>query len=402
MAKKNQILSQMSSDTSTYVGFTFDHVAGIVEAWQAEFSRPVYMMTFGCTSQPIPSVAVKAMTDYAQRLGHAETYSGYEPVIGIPELKQAIAAHYREKLGVNLSEGEVFVTDGAQMVLSEIQELFSRDSLVAMPNPTYPAYIEGTLSGGRRHLWMPCYEENRFVPELPSEKADLIYLCFPNNPTGAVATYNDLQPFVDYARDHGAVIIFDAAYRFFVNTRDVPRSIYEIEGAETCAIEIGSFSKEANFAGLRVGWCVVPRNLTIEDAGGGELHDLWTMQHEIRFWGPSNIAQHGAIAVLTEQGQKECQATIDYYLKNAKMLGQAMEKLGITCFGGTDSPYLWLKAPKDMDDWQFFKHLMHRTGIAGLPGSMFGSAGKGYLRLSALGKREGIEAALSGLPDSIF
>ncbi|MCI5166392.1 MAG: LL-diaminopimelate aminotransferase [Candidatus Electrothrix sp. GM3_4] len=401
MAGKNSILSGMSSDNSSFVDFIENKLLKIVDTYKKKHSRPVYTMSFGYTSHPLPPSAVQAMADYALGLGQEETYSSYEPVTGNATLKQKLADHYQQRSGVSIDPDDFFVTDGAQLACSAVQELFAGDGIVALQDPSYPAFIEGTRLAGRRYISLSCSEENGFIPVPPKEKADIICLCFPNNPTGQTATYQQLRAFVDYAREHQAVIIFDAAYRSFVTSVDVPSSIYEVEGAESCAIEIGSFSKDASFTGLRVGWCIIPKSLNIQDTVQGELHRMWSVQHQMKFWGPANISQCGATALLSEQGQKECQEIVSYYLDNARMLRKGMEQVGLTCFGGTDNPYVWLKAPPGMDDWDFLTYLMHHTGLVGAPGSMFGAAGKGYLRLSALGRRSDIDTVLRNLPDSL-
>lgn len=279
------------------------------------------MMAFGDTSQPLPQTVVKALVDTANGLGNLERYTGYEDVSGNPELRQSICDNYYQRtLGIDLELTEVFISDGAQSATVNIQELFSQDSIVAIQNPAYPAFIEGTILAGRQLIDLPCYEENQFIPELTEQKVDLIYLCFPNNPTGAVVTPDQLQVFVDYARNHQAVIIYDAVYSSFMTTSNGVRSIYEIDGAKECAIEIGSFSKMANFTGLRVGWCVIPNALTIKDSVPGELNHLWRIRHNVKFWGTSNLAQYGAIAALSDEGQKECNRIVNYYLKNACLL----------------------------------------------------------------------------------
>ncbi|NET59098.1 MAG: LL-diaminopimelate aminotransferase, partial [Symploca sp. SIO2E6] len=289
-----------------------------------------------------------------------------------------------------------FISDGAQSVAVNLQELLAEDNLVALQNPAYPSFVEGTLLAGHsQYINLHCHQQNNFVPELPEQKVDLIYLCFPNNPTGAVATTEQLKAFVDYARTHQALIIFDAVYSPFITTPNIPRSIYEIEGATECAIEIGSFSKMANFTGLRVGWCIVPHTLTIHNTTPGELNQMWKIRHSIKFWGTANIAQQGAIAALSEAGQKECQEVVNYYLKNAQLLRVGLETAGLKCFGGIDNPFIWLKAPQGMQSWEFFEKLMQETGIVGIPGYLFGSSGEGYLRLSTLVKREEVEEAVA-------
>jgi len=395
MATKNSALSQLTGQ-KTYTEIVFERVWSRVEAYRAVHpQQKIFMMAFGDTTQPLPPTVVRALVDAANRLGNPETYTGYEDVTGNPELRQAICAnYYGKKLAIELDPAEVFISDGAQSASVNIQELFSPDNIAAIQNPAYPSFVEGTLLAGRFLIDLPCHEPNNFVPEPPKQKVDLIYLCFPNNPTGAVASSQQLQAFVDYARSHQAVIIFDAVYSPFMRTPNCPRSIYEIEGAKECAIEIGSFSKMANFTGLRVGWCVIPNALTIKDTVQGELNDLWRLRHGIKFWGTANVAQQGAIAALSTEGQKECQKVVNYYSQNAYLLRNGLQERGLKCFGGLDSPFVWVKTPSGLSSWQFFETLLHSTGIVGVPGCVFGSHGEGYLRLSALGRREEIKEAV--------
>ena len=357
--------------------------------------QKIFMMAFGDTTQPLPPTVVQALVDAANRLGESQTYTGYEDINGNPALRQSISAnYYQKKMGIELESEEIFISDGAQSVSVNIQDLFAPNNRVAVQNPAYPSFVEGTLLAGRPLIYLPCCEEDNFVPKPPEEKVDLIYLCFPNNPTGAVASRQQLKAFVDYARSHQAVIIFDAVYSQFITTPNIPQSIYEIEGAKECAIEIGSFSKIANFTGLRVGWCVIPHALTINDVMPGELNQLWRTRNAIKFWGTANVAQQGAIATLSEVGQKECQQVVNYYLENARLLREGLEKNGLQCFGGIDSPFVWVKAPQGLSSWQFFEKMLQSTGIVGVPGCVFGASGEGYLRLSTLGGREEIVDAL--------
>lgn len=395
MATKNLNLSKLTGD-ATYTEVVFNRVWGKVEAYMAANpEEEMFIMAFGYTSEPLPPTVVRALVDAANRLGDRETYTSYEDVIGNPELRQAIASnYYREKMRVELQPEEIFISDGAQSASVSIQELFALDNAVAIQNPAYPSFVEGTLLSDRPLIDLPCSEANNFVPKLPEEKVDLIYLCFPNNPTGAVATSEQLKAFVDYARSHQAVIIFDAVYSDFITSSNIPRSIYEIEGAEECAIEIGSFSKWANFTGLRVGWCVVPKALTIKDTVPGELNELWQIRHAVKFWGTANVAQQGAIAALSPTGQQECQEVVNYYLENSRLLREGLEATRLKCFGGIDSPYVWVKAPQGLSSWQFFDRMLETTKIVGVPGCVFGDCGEGYLRLSALGRQEEIKGAV--------
>ncbi|NER99248.1 MAG: aminotransferase class I/II-fold pyridoxal phosphate-dependent enzyme, partial [Symploca sp. SIO1B1] len=242
--------------------------------------------------------------------------------------------------------------------------------------------------------------ENNFVPELPQSKVDIIYLCFPNNPTGAVATQEQLKAFVDYAISHNSIIIFDAVYSAFITDSNIPRSIYEIEGATKCAIEVGSFSKTAGFSGLRLGWSVVPVALTIENTVAGELTEMFRISQSIRFWGASNLAQAGGIAALSPECQQECQSIVNYYLENTRILKEGLSAFGLTCFGGNNNPYIWVTGTEGMTSWEVFNELLFKTGIVGIPGSLFGASGEGFLRLSTLGKREDMEKAVKNLENS--
>jgi LL-diaminopimelate aminotransferase len=398
MANKNVALTNLTGD-KIYTEIIFKQVWGKAEAYQASNpQQKILMMAFGDTSQPLPATVTKALVDATHRLGDPQTYTGYEELTGNQALRQAICdSYYRQKLGIEINAEEVFIGDGAQSASVNLQELFAPDNIIAIQNPAYPSFREGTLLAGRPWVQLPCLEENDFIPKLPQEKVDIIYLCFPNNPTGAVATRKQLQGFVDYAKTHQAVIIFDAVYSPFISSPNIPRSIYEIEGATECAIEIGSFSKWANFTGLRVGWCVIPEALTINNTVPGELNHLWRIRNSIKFWGTANIAQYGAIATLSPAGQLECQEVVNYYLNNARLLRNGLEAAGLICFGGMDSPFVWVKAPLGLSSWLFFEKLLESTGIVGVPGCVFGSGGEGFLRLSALGQQEEIKVAVEHL-----
>lgn len=398
MASKNLNLSRFKG-CRTYAQIVNERVWGKVEAYQAQHpQQEIFLMAFGDTTQPLPPTVGKALVNASRRLSDPKTYTGYEDVIGNPDLRQAICTRfYREKLGVEIDLEDIFISDGAQSASVNLQELLSQDTRVAIPDPAYPSFVEGTLLADRSLIYLPCDEIDGFVPELPKQPVDLIYLCFPNNPTGAVATSSQLQAFVDYAKKHKAVIIYDAVYSWFVSRAKIPRSIYEIDGARECAIEIGSFSKWANFTGLRVGWTIVPQALTIGDTVPGELNELWRIRHAIKFWGTANLAQIGAIAALSPAGQLECQEIVNFYLQNARLLRDALEAVGLKCFGAVDSPFVWVKAPPGWKSWQFFDRLLSSTGIVGIPGCVFGNMGEGYLRLSALGHRRDIQGAVKSL-----
>ncbi|MEC4987908.1 MAG: LL-diaminopimelate aminotransferase [Oscillatoria sp. PMC 1068.18] len=398
MARKNTTLSQLNTG-STYLEVFYGKLIGKVEKFCSSYpQKKIFMLTIGDTSKPIPPVAIKALINSANKLGEAETYTGYEKLPGNLKLREAICFNYYQKLGVDFDVSEIFVNDGAQSSSANLQELFAKESIIALQNPTYPFFLEANLLAERnKFVYLDSQESNNFVSQLPKTKVDLIYLCFPNNPTGAVANKEELKRFVDYAKNNQAIIIFDAVYSWFINTPNIPHSIYEVEGAKECAIEINSFSKIASFTGLRLGWSVIPHSLTIKDTVEGELNQMWSVRNGIKFWGASNLAQQAGIAVLSDQGQQECQQNINYYLNNAFLLRQALERKKLTCFGSTDNPYIWLKAPDKMTSWQFFEQLLHETGIVGIPGCLFGTNGEGYLRLSTFVKREVIEAVVANL-----
>ncbi|MEM9214191.1 MAG: LL-diaminopimelate aminotransferase [Cyanobacteria bacterium P01_F01_bin.150] len=402
MATKNSRLSQLTGD-ATYTQIVFNKVWGRAEAYRSTHSQAhIYMMAFGDTTQPLSPTVTQELVKSAHRLGHSKTYTGYEDIVGSAALRQAICdRYYWNNLQVELESNDIFISDGAQSASVNVQDLFALENTVAVQDPAYPSFVEGTMLAGRPLVYLPCSEDSHFFPPLPQQPVDLIYLCFPNNPTGAVATRQQLQAFVDYARATKTVIVFDAVYSPFITNPVIPRSIYEIEGAKECAIEIGSFSKWAGFTGLRVGWCVIPKSLTIQDTVAGELNELWRIRHAIKFWGTSNVAQAGAIAALSEAGQQECEAVVDYYLQNARLLQHGLEDIGLECFGSQNSPFVWVKAPDTLSSWDFFQALLESTGIVGVPGCVFGSCGEGFLRLNTLGQRKEIEMAVASLPQFI-
>jgi LL-diaminopimelate aminotransferase len=323
-------------------------------------------------------------------------------------MRTSIAAVYRER-GVDLALDEIFVSDGAKSDSGNIQSIFSTASVVAVQDPAYPVYVDTNVMAGRSTgydakrqqyegiVYMPCNPGNGFFPGVPDRKVDLVYLCSPNNPTGAVATKAELARFVDYARETNAVIIFDAAYSAFIRDPSLPRSIYEIASAKTCAIEINSFSKSAGFTGVRLGWTVVPKDLVIEDCPAGKVNSMWYRRQSTFFNGPSNVVQAGGAAALSPQGRKECRAMVDYYMENARIIRTAMVDLGFTCYGGENAPYVWLQTPNRATSWDFFDRLLCDAHVVTTPGSGFGPSGEGFVRLSAFGKRRDTERAIESL-----
>ncbi len=392
-------------------GYLFPEIARRTRAFQeANPGAEVMRLGIGNTTEPLTPTIVRGLQCGVEKLANAATYTGYGDEQGNQDLREALVARY-SRYGVTLEADEFFVSDGAKPDSANIQSIFAIDNIVAVQDPAYPVYVDSNVIAGRTGeakdgqydglVYMPCTEENGFIPAPPGEKVDLIYLCSPNNPTGAVATHEQLKAFVDYAIKHKAVIVFDAAYAAFISDPGLPRSIYEVEGAERCAIEINSFSKEAGFTGVRLGWTIVPKTTVCEGARPGDLNKLWFRRQTTMFNGASNIVQEGGLAVLSEAGQQECNGLIGYYMRNAQTIKVGLEKLGITTYGGTNAPYIWLKTPNGMSSWEFFDKLLNEAHVVGTPGSGFGPAGEGFFRLSAFGHAEDIERAVRSIQERL-
>ena len=372
----------------------------------------VMKLGIGNTTEPITPTVLSGLHFGVEKLGKIETYTGYGDEQGDKRLREALVKFY-EKKGIVLDLTEIFISDGAKPDTANIQSIFGLENIVAVQDPSYPVYVDTNVIAGRTNefnenknqydgiVYMPCNKENIFFPEIPNKKVDLIYLCFPNNPTGAVATKEQLKKFVDYARENKAIIIFDAAYSAFISDSNLPKSIYEIDGAKECSIEINSFSKIAGFTGIRLGWTIVPKDLITENSRPEELNFMWNRRQTTFFNGASNIAQEGGLAALTEQGQKECKILADYYITNAKIIKQGLEAIGLKVFGGDNAPYLWVQTPNKMDSWEFFDKLLKETCVVGTPGSGFGPSGQGYFRLSAFGHKKDIENAVESIKNNL-
>ncbi len=401
MARINQNFNKLVS------GYLFPEIARRTQAFAA--SNPgveVMRLGIGDTTEPLTPAVLSALQRGVGKLGSAETYTGYGDSCseGSLELREALSTQYR-KLGARVDPDEIFVSDGAKSDSANIQSIFSLDNVVAVQDPSYPVYVDSNVMAGRTGryvedqyeglVYMSCTEENGFFPELPERKVDLIYICSPNNPTGAVATREALERLVAFARAHLAVILFDAAYAPYISDPNLPKSIYEIPGAKHCAIEVNSFSKIAGFTGVRLGWSVVPADLVAEDAEPGKLRSMWARRQNTAFNGASNIVQEGGLGVLTEAGQRECRALASYYMENARLIRQALEALDFEVFGGRHAPYVWMRTPRDMSSWAFFDKLLSEAHVVGTPGSGFGPGGEGYFRLSAFGHREDVERAVT-------
>ncbi len=401
MARTNPNYDKLSA------GYLFPEIGRRTRAFIE--SRPgveVMRLGIGNTTEPLTPTALAGLHAGVDKLADRDTYSGYGDEQGNEALREALARRYAG-YGVELDADEFFISDGAKPDTANIQSIFGPDNVVAVQDPAYPVYVDTNVIGGRTGrarngsyeglIYMPCTDANGFFPDLPDRKADLIYLCSPNNPTGAVATHEQLARMVHYARRHKAVIIFDAAYAAYISDPTLPRSIYEVEGAKECAIEINSFSKEAGFTGVRLGWSIVPKAAVCEDAAPGKLHSLWFRRQTTMFNGASNIVQDGGLAVLSEAGQCECRELIAYYMGNAALIRDGLESLGIQVYGGVNAPYIWMETPGGLSSWEFFDKLLEEAHVAGTPGSGFGPSGEGYFRLSAFGHREDVARAVESI-----
>ena len=371
--------------------YLFSRISQKVAAFQAANPhRKIIRLGIGDVTLPLCPVVVEAMEAAVREMGKADTFHGYGPEQGYSFLKEAIAAYYGER-GVTLSPEEIFISDGAKSDLGNILDLFDQDNIVLIPDPVYPVYVDTNRMAGRRIRFLSCIRENGFLPlPDPQIKADLIYLCSPNNPTGAVYDREGLSKWVAYALDQKAVILFDAAYEAFVSDPGLPRSIFEIPGAERCAIELCSLSKTAGFTGTRCGYTIVPNALRF---GGDSVNRMWLRRQTTKFNGVPYIVQRGAAAVFMSQGRKQTGEAVAYYKENARILAQALRQMGVWFVGGEHSPYLWLQCPGGMSSWDYFDALLQEKGIVGTPGSGFGENGEGFFRLTAFGSRESTQEA---------
>jgi LL-diaminopimelate aminotransferase len=392
-------------------GYLFTEVAKRTKEF-TEKNPGVKIMKLGVgdTTEPLTPTVIKGLKNGVNKLAHVKTYTGYQGAEGKEgnmRLKKAFVDLYKKR-NISLEEQEIFINDGAKSDLANIQSIFGSDNIVAIADPVYPVYLDTTVIAGRTGefingkyeglVYMECNEKNGFVPVPPKQKVDIIYLCNPNNPTGSVATKKQLKAFVDYALKNDAVIIFDSAYVEYISDKTLPKSIYETEGAKKCAIEINSFSKWAGFTGVRLGWTIVPIDLIVENT---KLNSLCTRRQGSMFNGASNIAQEGAVAVLSPTGIKENKKLVGYYMGNASIIRKGLLKLGFKVFGGENAPYIWVKNPNNLSSWKFFEKLLNEAHVVGTPGCGFGIAGEGYLRLSAFGHRKDIEQAVESIQKNL-
>jgi len=380
--------------------YLFSTVAKKAADFQKKYpDREMIKLSIGDVTLPLAGAVIKALHGAVDEMGKAETFRGYGPEQGYAFLQEAIAKYYAGH-GVQLDPNEIFVSDGAKSDLGNILDLFDQDNVVLVPDPVYPVYVDTNVMAGRKVLYAPANEENGFLP-MPDDsvKADIIYLCSPNNPTGAVYTREQLAQWVAYARKNDAILLFDAAYECFVTDPALPRSIFEIEGAKECAIEFCSFSKIAGFTGTRCGYTVVPMAIERE---GMSPNKMWLRRQTTKFNGVPYIVQRGAAAVFTEDGMAEIQHNLDYYRANAKVIASALDECGVWYCGGKNSPYIWMKCPGGMDSWTFFDWLLETTGVVGTPGVGFGSCGEGFFRLTAFGNAEKTKIAAERVKNAIL
>ncbi len=357
----------------------------------------IIRLGIGDVTQPLAPAVITALNKAVEEMGKAETFRGYAPDLGYDFLRKAAAEKDYQARGCDISPDEIFISDGAKCDCGNIQEIFGTDNTIAVCDPVYPVYVDSNVMAGRTGeydqrtgrfrnvIYLPCTAENDFVPELPEEVPDLIYLCFPNNPTGAVISKDRLQRWVDYANEHGSVILYDAAYEAYISEKEIPHSIYECEGARTCAIEFRSFSKTAGFTGLRLGFTVVPQDLTAE---GVSLHSLWARRHGTKYNGAPYIVQRAGEAVYSAEGQQQIRSQIACYMENARIIAGGLKEAGYEASGGINAPYIWLRTPGEMTSWEFFDLLLEKANVVGTPGSGFGPNGEHFFRLTAFGSRE--------------
>ena len=384
--------------------YLFSTIAKKVQAFTAAHpDRKVIRLGIGDVTQPLTPAITDALHKAVDEMGKAETFRGYAPDLGYDFLREAIAKNDYADRGCDIKADEVFVSDGAKCDSGNIQEIFAVENRIAVCDPVYPVYVDSNVMAGRGGtydpategytdiIYMPCTQENGFAPALPQTVPDIIYLCFPNNPTGAVITKEELQKWVDYANANKAVILYDAAYEAYIRTPGIPHSIYECDGARNCAIELHSFSKNAGFTGVRLGYTVIPKDLV---RGGVPLHSLWARRHSTKYNGAPYIVQRAGEAVYSEAGKKEVQGLVDHYMRNAAYILDGLKDAGYSVSGGVDAPYIWLKTPDGMSSWEFFDHLLETAGVVGTPGAGFGPHGEGYFRLTAFGSYENTVEAL--------
>ncbi|MBF2016715.1 MAG: LL-diaminopimelate aminotransferase [Rivularia sp. T60_A2020_040] len=394
-------------------GYLFPEIARRVNAFaQANADAKIIKLGIGDVTEPLPQACVRAMIQATQEMGDRETFKGYGPEQGYAWLREKIAHHDFQARGCEIDPDEIFISDGSKCDTGNILEIFGNNNTIAVTDPVYPVYVDTNVMAGNTGdankngeyeglVYLPITAENNFTAQIPNEKVDLIYLCFPNNPTGATASKEDLQAWVDYAQANNSIIFFDAAYEAYITDSSLPHSIYEIEGARDCAIEFRSFSKNAGFTGTRCALTVVPKTLTAkaEDGSDVELWKLWNRRQSTKFNGVSYIVQRGAEAVYSQEGKEQIQQLVSFYLENAKIIREQLTAAGLQVHGGVNAPYVWVKTPNQLSSWDFFDKLLNTCNVVGTPGSGFGAAGEGYFRISAFNSRKNVEEAMKRITE---
>lgn len=389
-------------------GYLFPEIARRVNAFaQANPDAKIIRLGIGDVTEPLPEACRTAMIKAVEEMGDRSSFKGYGPEQGYAWLREKIATHDFQARGAAIEADEIFISDGSKCDSGNILDIFGKNNIIAVTDPVYPVYVDTNVMAGNTGdanekgeygglVYLPVTAENNFTAEIPSQKVDLIYLCFPNNPTGATATKEHLQAWVNYAKANGSIIFFDAAYEAFITDPTLPHSIFEIEGARDCAIEFRSFSKNAGFTGTRCALTVVPKTLTAKAADGSnvEIWKLWNRRQSTKFNGVSYIIQRGAEAVYSEAGQAQIKALVNFYLENAKIIREELINAGLNVYGGVNAPYVWVKTPHGLSSWEFFDKLLETVNVVGTPGSGFGAAGEGYFRISAFNSRENLEEAM--------
>lgn len=390
--------------------YLFADIAQKVEAYKSTHPEAqIIRLGIGDVTRPLAPAVIKALHEAVEEMGNADTFRGYGPEHGYEFLRQAIVDNDFAPRGVQLDTDEIFVNDGAKSDTGNFGDILGHDNSICVTDPIYPVYIDSNVMGGRagdfkdgawsRVTYCPCTAENDFTPSLPDHATDMIYLCYPNNPTGTTLSRAELEKWVAYALEHKSILLYDAAYEAYITRPDIPHSIYEIEGAKQCAVEFHSYSKTAGFTGLRCGYTVVPKSLTVRTSTGEDvqLNQLWNRRQCTKFNGTAYIVQRAAAAIYTEEGKREVRETIDYYMTNARIMREALTEVGLKVYGGVDAPYIWLQTPEGVSSWQFFEQLLHEINVVSTPGVGFGPAGEGFIRLTAFGKREDCEEAMRRL-----
>lgn len=394
--------------------YLFADIAKKVHAFRNQHPElSVISLGIGDVTQPLPAACIEAMQKAVTEMGSSASFHGYGPEQGYDFLRVAILKNEYESRGVQLELNEIFISDGAKSDCGNIGDILGIQNTVAITDPVYPVYIDSNVMSGRTGVWenrrwsrinyLPCNHENRFIPSLPAQPADIIYLCYPNNPTGTVLAKEELQKWVDYALEHQSLILYDAAYEAYIQNADIPHSIYELEGARQCAIELRSFSKTAGFTGVRCGYTIIPQELTATTSCGEKikLNALWNRRQCTKFNGTSYITQRGAEAIYTSEGKQQVRKTIDYYMANARTMKTALQQMGYDVTGGENAPYLWVKTPDNLSSWQFFDHLLNQAQVIVTPGVGFGPSGEGYVRLTAFGKQEDCSTAIQRIKELV-